>query len=69
MNGFTVEESNLICCYLAATKEDTEAAITDALPLMDGEMRELAERSLEKLRTLTGEDFSAAGFTPADEEE
>ena len=68
MNGFTVEESNLICCFLAATEEETAAGIEAALPLIeDDKLRELAQRSLDKLNALTGEEFNAAGFEIADE--
>lgn len=49
MNTFTFEETNLICCYRRKTRADTVAAMTAALPYMETEIQELAERTAGKL--------------------
>ena len=59
MNRFTVEETNLISIYIAE--------MTGALPYMDGEMRELALRTLAKLRAMSDADFAALAVSAADE--
>ena len=40
--SFTIEEENLICIYHKHDRRRTIAAISDALPDMDGDMRPLA---------------------------
>ena len=67
MGQFTFEEINLICCYIADTKEETTAGMTAALPFMELEIKELAERTLEKLNELTEEEFAGLSFEPAEE--
>ena len=66
MGQFTFEEINLICCYIADTKEETAAGMTIALPFMEPEIKELAERTLEKLNELTEEEFAMLEFIAAD---
>ena len=46
MNRFTVEETNLISIYIADTRRELIGEMSGALPYMDGEMRELALRTL-----------------------
>ncbi len=48
MNRFTVEETNLISIYIADTRRELIGEMSGALPYMDGEMRELALRTLAK---------------------
>ena len=60
MNRFTVEETNLISIYIADTRRELIGEMTGALPYMDGEMRELALRTLAKLRAMSDADFAAA---------
>lgn len=67
MGQFTFEEINLICCYRRKTRADTVAAMTAALPHMETEIQELAERTAEKLKELTEEEFSGLLFLPAEE--
>ena len=67
MGQFTFEEINLICCYIADTKEEIAAGMTAALPFIEPEIRELAERTLEKLNELTEEEFTGLYFEPAEE--
>lgn len=69
MNTFTFEEINLICCYKGTTRADTLAAMTAALPYMETELRELAERTAEKLKQLTEEEFAGLVFLPAEDME
>ncbi len=67
MNRFTVEETNLISIYIADTRGELIGEMTGALPYMDGEMRELALRTLAKLRTMSDADFAALAVSAADE--
>lgn len=67
MNRFTVEETNLISIYIADTRRELIGEMTDALPYMDGEMRELALRTLAKLRAMSDTDFAALTVSAADE--
>ena len=69
MNTFTFEEINLICCYRRKTRADTVAAMTAALPYMETEIQELAERTAETLKQLTEEEFSGLVFLPAEDME
>lgn len=45
----------------------TAAGMTAALPFMVLEIKELAERTLEKLNELTEEEFAGITFEPAKE--
>ena len=47
--SFTIEEENLICIYHKHDRRRTIAAISDALPDMDADMRPLAEQTIHKL--------------------
>ena len=67
MNRFTVEETNLISIYIADTRRELIGEMTGALHYMDGEMRELALRTLAKLRTMSDADFAALTVSAADE--
>ena len=67
MNIFTFEEINLICCYRRKTRADTVAAMTAALPYMETEIQELAQRTAEKLKKLTEEEFAGLVFLPAED--
>ena len=68
---FTVEETNLISIYIYIY-EDRASLIeemSDALPYMDEDMRDLSNRTLEKLRTMTDEEFAELDVYAADDEE
>ena len=67
MNRFTVEETNLISIYIADTRGELIGEMTGALPYMDGEMRELALRTLAKLHAMGDADFAALAVSAADE--
>ena len=69
MGQFTFEEINLICCYRKKTRADTVAAMTAALSYMETEIQELAERTAEKLKQLTEEEFTGLVFLPAEDME
>jgi hypothetical protein len=69
MGQFTFEEINLICCYRKKTRADTVAAMTAAMPYMETEIQELAERTTEKLKQLTEEKFAGLVFLPAEDME
>ena len=66
---FTVEETNLISIYIYEDRASLIAEMSDALPYMDEDMRDLANRTLEKLRTMTDEEFAELDVYAADDEE
>ena len=65
---FTVEETNLISVYLCEDRETLIEEMIDALPYMDEDMRDLADRTLEKLHAMTDEEFAELDIYAADEE-
>lgn len=65
---FTVEETNLISIYLCEDRETLIKEMTDALPYMDEDMHEFAERTLKKLRNMTNEEFAGLDVYAIDEE-
>jgi len=65
---FTVEETNLISIYIYEDRASLIEEMNDALPYMDEDMRDLANRTLEKLRTMTDEEFAELDIYAADEE-
>jgi hypothetical protein len=70
MIDFTVEEINLVAIYKTDTRAATLARITDALPdLEDEDIITIAESAVVKLRAISDGDFTAAQFSPADEDE
>ena len=69
MEQFNFEETNLICCYRKKTRAATVATMTAALPYMETEIRELAERTAAKLKKLTEEEFAELVFLPAEDME
>ena len=52
-NRFTVEETNLLSIYHEGSREQLVENMTAALPYMDEDMRELAQRTLSKVDALT----------------
>ena len=48
-SNFTVEETNLLSIYMTGSKEGLVVAMNAALPFMEGEMRDFAARTLEKV--------------------
>lgn len=67
MNGFTVEESNLICIYASKNRKKVMGDITRALPYIDDvDMIELSLQVVDKLKALTDEEFAAMNFEMAE---
>ena len=67
MNRFTVEETNLMSIYIAATRGELIGEMTGALPYMDDDMRAMAMRTLAKLRAMSDADFAVLAVSAADE--
>ena len=66
---FTVEETNLISIYIYEDRASLIDEMSDALPYMDEDMGELANRTLDKLRAMTDEEFAKLNVYAADDEE
>ena len=66
---FTVEELNLIGIYVCEDRKSLIEEMSDALPYMDEDMRGLADRTLDKLRAMTDEEFAELDIYAADDEE
>ena len=64
---FTVEEENLICMYHNADRRRTISKITAELPVMNGDMRVLAQQILSKLERMTDADYDSQKFQFTDE--
>lgn len=64
---FTVEEENLICMYHNADRRRTIGKITAELPVMDEDMRALAQQTLSKLEYMTDADYDNQKFNFTDE--
>lgn len=67
MDRFTVEEMNLISIYNEGSKAQLTANITAALPFIDGDMKELAERTIAKITALTEAEYAGLAVYAADE--
>lgn len=64
---FTVEEENLICMYHKSDRHRTMDKITAALPVMDENMRTLAQQILSQLEHMTDADYDGQKFHFTDE--
>ena len=67
MVQFTVEETNLMSIYQEGGKAQLMENMTAALPDMDADMRELAERTISKVDALTDEEYAGLAVYAADE--
>ena len=67
MNRLTVEETNLLSIYHEGSKAQLIENMTAALPFMDEDMRELAERTISKVNALTEAEYRELAVYPADE--
>lgn len=67
MMKLTVEETNLLSIYHEGGKAQLAENMTAALPYMDADMRELAERTLSKVDALTDEEYAELSLYAADE--
>ena len=70
MGRFSMEEINLMCIYDTSSKEALVNDLKTALPdVYEPEMIVLFEAVLEKLDTITQEEYSTIGFYAAEDEE
>ena len=66
---FTVEELNLIGIYVCEDRTSLVEEMSGALTYMDEDMLGLADRTLDKLRAMTDEEFAELAVYAADDEE
>ena len=65
-NPFTVEEENLICIYDISNRTALKASIVTAYSYSeDSDINEIMRNILNKLDSMSDEDFSAMTFCPA----
>ena len=67
MIRLSVEETNLLSIYADENKRALIENINAALPYMDADMRELAQRTMQKVDALTEEEFAELSVYAADE--
>lgn len=70
MEQFNLEEMNLICLYKDESNGRAElvANMIEALPYIDdADIKELAERTIDKIVALTEQEYSELSFYAADE--
>ena len=67
MIRLSVEETNLLSIYADTSKRALLENINAALPYMDADMRELAQRTLAKVDALTEEEYTELAVYAADE--
>lgn len=67
MNRFTVEETNLLSIYADSSKPALIENIRAALPYMDADLWELAERTMQKVGALTEAEYAELAVYAADE--
>lgn len=67
MKHFTVEETNLLSIYADSSKPALLKNIRAALPYMDVDLRELAERTMQKVGALTEAEYAELAVYAADE--
>lgn len=70
MGKFNLEEINLICIYRDESNGRAElvANMIEALPYIDdADIKELAERTIDKIMALTDQEYSELSFYAADE--
>ena len=67
MMRLTGEETNLLSIYNEGGKAQLTENMTAALPYMDADMRELAERTLSKVDALTEKEYAELSLYAADE--
>lgn len=66
-NRFTVEEENIICIYYEDSRNSVIENIREAVPYMDGDIKQLAGGVIDKLQAMTDAEFSEAQFSFTDE--
>ena len=66
---FTIEEVNLMCIFDTSKRDALIAELTEAIPDFDEpELVEIAEGVLDKISTMSDEDFAALNLCPEYEE-
>lgn len=66
--AFTVEESNLICIYSSKDRQKALDGLTHALSVTeDSEMTLLICSTIDKLSTISDEEFAEVKLVPAEE--
>ena len=63
----TVEETHLLSLYNEVGQAQLTENMPAALPYMDADMRELAERTLSKVDALTEKEYAELSLYAADE--
>ena len=63
---FTVEGLNLISIYIYEDRASLIEEMSAALPYMDEDVREVANRTLDKPRAMTDEEFAELDVYAAD---
>lgn len=67
MNGFNVEESNLICIFAGESRNEVIEDIERALPYLDDPyLRELSHRVIGSLQKMTDDEFAQLELTAAE---
>ena len=64
---FTVEEENLLSIYKEGSKRELFESVNAALPFMDGDIRELAVRVLQKIDALTEAEYAGLAVFAAED--
>ena len=67
MIRLSVEETNLLSIYADSSKQALIENINAALPYMDADMREFAQRTIQKVDALTEEEYAELAVYAADE--
>jgi len=68
MIKLTVEEENFLSIYKTGSKRELIENVNAALPFMDGDMRELAVRALQKIDALTEAEYAELAISAAEDE-
>lgn len=67
MIRLTVEETNLLSIYHEGSKAQLAENINAALPFMDEDMKQFAQRTLSKVDALTEEEYAELAIYAAEE--
>ena len=65
-----IEEMNLLYMFDTSSRKAAVQDILDRFPLMENEeLKEICQQTVDKLETMTDEEFATIDFTIYDEEE
>lgn len=67
MIRLTVEETNLLSIYHEGSKAQLAENINAALPYIDADMKQFAQRTLSKVDALTEEEYAELAIYAAEE--